>query len=158
VQRPSGEEASELVECGNWRNTPAAIGAVQFGIAAAIVVVATAVTVVTAQRAAVTAPATAPGPEQVELGLSLLVVLGCASGLCLREGLIDLEAAAPQRVRGALTGAFYAVTYIGFGLPLPLTTVGSADSAMILAVMAVLASATAVSRVVRLRRDSHRQN
>ena len=102
--------------------------------------------------------AVAPPTMTLELGLSLLVVLGCASGLLLREGLIDLEAAAPQRVRGALTGAFYTVTYIGFGLPLLLTTVGSSDSAIILAVMAVGASATAVNRAVRLRRDSHRQN
>ena len=100
----------------------------------------------------------APPTIAPELGLALLVMLGCASGLCLREGLIDLEAAAPQRVRGALTGVFYALTYIGFGLPLLLTTVGFAGSTMILAVMAVLASATAVSRAVRLRRDTHRQN
>jgi MFS family permease len=103
--------------------------------------------------------AAAPPTVPLALGLPLLVILGCASGLCLREGLIDLEAAAPQRVRGALTGAFYTVTYIGFGLPLLLTLAGStAASAIILAVMAVLASATAVSRLVRLRRDSHRQN
>ena len=92
------------------------------------------------------------------LGLSLLVVLGCASGLCLREGLIDLEAAAPQRVRGALTGVFYMVTYVGFGLPLLLTVLGSATaSAIILTVMAALALAAAVGRAVRLQRDSHRQ-
>jgi hypothetical protein len=104
------------------------------------------------------ATAAAPPTMAPGLGLSLLVVLGCAAGLCLREGLIDLEAAAPQRRRGALTGAFYAVTYIGFGLPLLLTTIGSAAaSAMILTVMAVLAAAAAVSRAVRLRRDSHRQ-
>jgi MFS family permease len=103
--------------------------------------------------------AAAPPTISLALGLPLLVILGCASGLCLREGLIDLEAAAPQRVRGALTGAFYTVTYIGFALPLSLTLAGStAASAIILAVMAVLASATAVSRTVRLRRDSHRQN
>lgn len=102
--------------------------------------------------------AVAPPTMSLALGLPLFLVLGCASGLCLREGLIDLEAAAPQRVRGALTGAFYVVTYIGFGLPLILTTVGAAVSTMILAVMAVLASATAVSRAVRLRRDSHRQS
>ena len=101
--------------------------------------------------------AAAPPTMPLALGLPLLIVLGCASGLCLREGLIDLEAAAPQRVRGALTGAFYTVSYIGFGLPLLLTVAGStAASAIILAVMAVLASATAVSRTVRLRRDSHR--
>jgi MFS family permease len=103
--------------------------------------------------------AAAPPAMTLGLGLSVLVVLGCASGLLLREGLIDLEAAAPQRVRGALTGAFYTVSYVGFGLPLLLSTVGSAKySAVILAVMVVLALATAVSRAVRLRRDSHRQN
>jgi hypothetical protein len=102
--------------------------------------------------------AVAPPTMSLALGLPLFLVLGCASGLCLREGLIDLEAAAPQRLRGALVGVFYVVTYIGFGLPLILTTVGSAVSAMILAGMAVLASGAAVSRAVRLRRDSHRQN
>lgn len=105
------------------------------------------------------ATAAAPPTIPLALGLPLLVVLGCASGLCLREGLIDLEAAAPQRVRGALTGALYTVTYIGFGLPLLLTVLASATaSAIILAVMSALASAAAVGRAVRLRRDSHRQN
>jgi len=91
------------------------------------------------------------------LGLSLAVLLGSAAGLCLREGLIDLEAAAPQRLRGTLTGAFYALTYLGFGLPLLLSAVGSAESTAILGFMALLAAATALSRAVRLRRDSHRQ-
>lgn len=105
------------------------------------------------------ATAAAPPTIPLALGLPLLVVLGCASGLCLREGLIDLEAAAPQRVRGALTGVFYTVTYIGFGLPLLLTVLASATaSAIILAVISALASAAAVGRAVRLRRDSHRQN
>lgn len=101
--------------------------------------------------------ALAPATISPALGLPLFLVLGCASGLCLREGLIDLEAAAPRRVRGALVGAFYVVTYVGFGLPLILTTVGSAISTTILAVMAALALLTAVSRAVRLRGDAHRQ-
>jgi len=103
---------------------------------------------------------TAAAPPTIAplLGLSLAVILGSAAGLCLREGLIDLEAAAPQRLRGTLTGAFYAVTYVGFGLPPLLSAVGAAESTLILAFMAVLASATAVSRAVRLRRDSHRQD
>jgi hypothetical protein len=46
---------------------------------------------------------------------------------------------------------FYAVTYIGFGLPLLLTTIGSANSAVILTAMAVLATGTAISRAMRLR-------
>lgn len=101
---------------------------------------------------------TALAPPTIPLGLGLLlfVVLGCASGLCLREGLVDLEAAAPQRLRGSLTGVFYVVTYIGFGLPLVMTTVGATASAAILAAMSVLALAAAASRAVRLRRDAHR--
>ena len=102
--------------------------------------------------------ATAPPALTPALVLPLFLILGCASGLCLREGLIDLEAAPPQRLRGALTGVFYVVTYIGFALPLLLATVGSGVSVAILSVMAVLAFATAVARAVRLRRDSHRQN
>ncbi len=102
--------------------------------------------------------AAAPSKMPLVLGLSLVVVLGCAAGLLLREGLIDLEAAAPQRVRGALTGVFYTATYIGFGLPLLLGTIGSAASAIVLVVMAMLAIATAANRAVRLRRNSHRQS
>jgi MFS family permease len=102
--------------------------------------------------------AVAPPTISPAVGVPLFVVLGCASGLCLREGLIDLEAAAPRRLRGALVGVFYVVTYVGFGLPLILTTVGSTVSPAILAAMAALASATAVSRALRLRRDDHRQN
>lgn len=102
--------------------------------------------------------ALAPPALTPALGLPLLLVLGCASGLCLREGLIDLEAAAPPHLRGALTGVFYVVTYVGFALPLVLATVGSAASVVILSVMAVLASVAAVARGVRLRRDSHRRD
>lgn len=103
--------------------------------------------------AATTPPALTPA-----VGIPLLLILGCASGLCLREGLIDLEAAAPQHLRGALTGVFYVVTYIGFALPLLLATAEPGVSAAILSAMAALASVSAVGRAMRLRRDSHRQN
>ncbi|WP_406813559.1 MFS transporter [Mycobacterium sp. M23085] len=102
--------------------------------------------------------ALAPPALTPAIGFPLLLVLGCASGLCLREGLIDLEAAAPPHLRGALTGVFYVITYVGFALPLVLATVGSAASVLILTVMAVLALVTAIARAVRLRRDSHRQS
>jgi len=102
--------------------------------------------------------AVAPPTMTLALALPLLLILGCASGLSLREGLIDLEAAAPQHVRGALTGIFYSVTYIGFGLPLVLTTVGFGGSQLILTAMAALAASAAILRTIRLRRDSHRQS
>jgi hypothetical protein len=102
--------------------------------------------------------ALAPSTITLELGLPLFLILGCASGLCLRAGLIDLETAAPQRLRGALVGAFYVVTYVGFGLPLILTTVGPTASAAILAVMSALALVSAVTRAVRLKRERRRQS
>lgn len=102
--------------------------------------------------------ATTPPSLTPAVGIPLLLVLGCASGLCLREGLIDLEAAEPQHLRGALTGVFYVVTYIGFALPLLLATAEPGVSAAILSAMAALASVSAVGRAMRLRRDSHRQN
>jgi MFS family permease len=98
--------------------------------------------------------AATPSTMTLAFGLPLFLILGCASGLCLRAGLIDLETTAPQRIRGGLTGIFYVVTYIGFGLPLLLTTIGSPRaSAKILSVMAVLASLAAISRALRLRRN-----
>ena len=103
--------------------------------------------------------AAAPPTITPQHGLMLFLVLGAASGLALRGGLIDLETAAPQRIRGTLTGAFYAMTYIGFGLPLLLATLGSATAtAMVLAAMAVLASVAAAARAVRLQRDAHRRS
>lgn len=105
------------------------------------------------------AVAAAPANVPLGLGLSLVLLLGCASGLCLREGLIDLEAAAPQHVRGTLTGVFYAMTYVGFGLPLVLTVLGSAGAkSAVLSTLAVLAAAAGLIRAARLRRNSHRWN
>lgn len=102
--------------------------------------------------------AATPADIPLGLGISVVVLLGCASGLCLREGLIDLEAAAPQRVRGTLTGAFYSVTYLGFALPLLLTILGPGrESTMIFVALAGSAGAAAISRAVRLRRNLHRQ-
>jgi MFS family permease len=103
--------------------------------------------------------AAAPSKMPLGVGLSLLVILGCASGLLLREGLIDLEATAPRRLRGALTGTFYTVSYLGFGLPMLLSSIGSGNAgAMILAVLAMLALTAAATRAIRLRRVSHRQS
>jgi MFS family permease len=128
-----------IARLGNWGPRAGTIGAALAAISYAAI--------------ALSPPTMSPA-----MSVALMLLLGCASGLSLREGLIDLEAAAPQHVRGMLTGAFYALTYIGFGLPLLLTSVGSSGSQLILAVMAVLAATAAVTRTVRLRRDSHRQN
>lgn len=83
------------------------------------------------------------GGEQVGLPLFVLacVVMGVAYGLCLREGLLDVESLAPPARRGALTGLFYVVTYVGFGLPLLLTVLtpyaGVVAPPVVLAVVAL---------------------
>jgi MFS family permease len=128
-----------IARAGSWGPRAGTVGAALAALAYALIAVA-------------------PPTMTLTLALPLLLILGCASGLSLREGLIDLEAAAPQHVRGALTGAFYALTYIGFGLPLLLTTVGFSGAPVILVVMAALAAAAAIFRTIRLRADSHRQN
>lgn len=45
------------------------------------------------------------------------VFLGLAYGLCLREGLLDVETFSPPEKRGAVIGVYYVATYIGFGYP-----------------------------------------
>jgi MFS family permease len=81
------------------------------------------------------------------------VILGAAYGLCLRQGLLDVETLSPPEVRGTLTGVFYAVTYLGFGLPVLLVAIAPAvgEKAPMI-VLAVLAGAVAVVRVVQMRR------
>ncbi len=128
-----------IARAGSWGPRAGTVGAALAALAYALIAVA-------------------PPTMTLTLALPLLLILGCASGLSLREGLIDLEAAAPQHVRGALTGAFYALTYIGFGLPLLLTTVGLSGAPIILVGMAALAASAAIFRTIRLRRDSHRQS
>jgi MFS family permease len=81
------------------------------------------------------------------------VVLGVAYGLCLRQGLVDVETLSPPEIRGTLTGAFFAVTYLGFGLPVLLVAIGPTvgDTAPMI-VLSALAGAVAALRAVQTRR------
>jgi MFS family permease len=82
--------------------------------------------------------------------VAVALVLGIAYGLCLRQGLVDVETLSPPRLRGTLTGIFWAVTYLGFGLPVLLVTiepvVGITAPMIVLSIVAV---AVAVLRAVR---------
>jgi hypothetical protein len=49
------------------------------------------------------------------------IVLGCAYGLCLVAGLIEVQRLADQRALAAATAAYYALTYVGFAAPFLLT-------------------------------------
>ncbi|MGC0365550.1 hypothetical protein ABH922_003534 [Rhodococcus sp. 27YEA15] len=90
---------------------------------------------------------------RLELFVVCTLVLGVAYGLCLREGLLDLESLAPAARRGTLTGIFYVGTYLGFGLPLLLVVLEPIVGPSVpLLALAVVAGGAAATRMVRLRR------
>ncbi|WP_291314604.1 MFS transporter [Corynebacterium sp. UBA2622] len=82
------------------------------------------------------------------------VLLGAAYGLCLRDGLLDVNTYAPPAHRGRVMGMYYAATYVGFGLP-PLIQwleprVGPSLPFFVLAALAVV-SATVRAAQIRSR-------
>jgi MFS family permease len=94
----------------------------------------------------------------IPLAVVTFVLLGIGYGLCLRAGLLDLTIWGPPEHRGTLTGLFYLVTYLGFGVP-PLLeairpTVGAATPLLALASLAWL---SALSRWWRLRKSQATQ-
>lgn len=79
--------------------------------------------------------------------VAVALVLGIAYGLCLRQGLADVETLAPSRLRGTLTGVFWAITYLGFGLPVLLVAIEPAVGITApLIVLSVSAAAVAIWR------------
>lgn len=91
------------------------------------------------------------GENHSPLGFAgIAVVLGVAYGLCLRDGLVDVETMAPARTRGVLTGLFYVVAYLGFGLPTFLTFAEPRMGTTVpLTVIAATALLVAVHRAAR---------
>ena len=76
------------------------------------------------------------------------VVLGCAYGLCLVSGLIEVGRLARPEAMGSLTSVYYALAYIGFATPYLLTLASPlADYQTLLLILAAaaLTSAAAVA-------------
>jgi hypothetical protein len=71
------------------------------------------------------------------------IVFGCAYGLCLVAGLVEVQRLAPPVALAGLTAIFYAIAYLGFALPFVLALAANAASyAWLLAITAALALAT----------------
>lgn len=85
-------------------------------------------------------------PNPVEF-VAASILLGSGYGLCLREGLLDVETYAPLPKRGLAIGVFYVGAYLGFGLPLLLRALQPA--AGITAPIVVLAALAVTSAVIR---------
>ncbi|TVX78367.1 MFS transporter [Corynebacterium sp. NML180780] len=80
-------------------------------------------------------------------------LLGLAYGLCLREGLLDVDEYTPPEKRGRVIGLYYVATYIGFGVsPLIAWTTPRVGPSLPFAVFTVLAAGSALIRSVQIRR------
>ena len=82
--------------------------------------------------------------QEVWLLVPCAIVLGCAYGLCLVGGLVEVQRIAGPDGLARLTAHYYALTYLGFAAPY-LLAVGAhtASYAVLLAGAAALALATA---------------
>jgi hypothetical protein len=73
------------------------------------------------------------------------ILLGCAYGLCLVAGLIEVQRIAGPDAVGSLTAVFYALSYLGFATPFLLTlAVSVASYPILLSIAIALALATAL--------------
>jgi predicted MFS family arabinose efflux permease len=82
--------------------------------------------------------------RQIWLLVPASIVLGCAYGLCLVAGLVEIQRLADQRTLGALTAAYYTLAYLGFAAPFLLAlAVRLASYPTLLTVAAALALGTA---------------
>ena len=80
------------------------------------------------------------------------IFLGLAYGLCLREGLLDVDTFSPPEKRGSVIGVYYVATYIGFGFPPLIEWLdGYVGPSLPYWVLASLALVSAVIRTVQIR-------
>lgn len=84
------------------------------------------------------------GELSVAAFVACALLLGTAYGLCLRDGLVDVERLAPADARAVTIGVFYVCTYLGFGLPVTLERLrgvtGVTAPLLALAALALLAA------------------
>lgn len=98
--------------------------------------------------------AVAAAIQQVWLLVPCAIVLGCAYGLCLVAGLVEVQRLAGEGGLAGLTAAYYALTYLGFAAPYVLALAASVASyTVLLLITAALAFGTAA--VVTRRSAEH---
>ncbi|MDR7330660.1 MFS transporter [Corynebacterium guangdongense] len=81
------------------------------------------------------------------------MVLGCAYGLSLQQGLLDVSYLAPARSHGIAVGIFYVAAYLGFGLPvimeLLLPLAGARSPFLVLSLLALVSALIRSAQIVR---------
>jgi MFS family permease len=84
--------------------------------------------------------------QQAWLLVPCAIVLGCAYGLCLVAGLIEVQRIAREGEVASLTAVYYALTYLGFAVPYLLALAAHlASYPVLLLITAALALATAAT-------------
>jgi len=85
--------------------------------------------------------------RQTWLLVPCALVLGCAYGLCLVAGLIEVQQLADGDSLAGLTAVYYALTYLGFAAPYLLALAAHlAGYPVLLALTAALTTAASVAR------------
>ena len=88
----------------------------------------------------------------VAMFVAASVCLGLAYGMCLREGLLDVDTFSPAEKRGSVIGVYYVATYIGFGFPPLIEWLnGHVGPSLPYWVLAVGALTSALVRTVQIR-------
>ena len=84
-------------------------------------------------------------PWSVALGIFAAITLGCAYGMALQCGLLEVQRYAHNSNLAAFTAVFYTLAYLGFGFPMVLSALsGVASYPVMLGAGAVIAAASGI--------------
>ena len=76
-------------------------------------------------------------------------LLGCGYGLCLVSGLLETQRLASREDLASLTAIYYAVTYVGFAVPIVLAELERVAAAPLLLVLTGALAALSAGQVAR---------
>jgi MFS family permease len=83
------------------------------------------------------------------LVLPAAALLGCGYGLCIVSGLLETQRLARREDLASLTAIYYALTYVGFAMPIVLAELERVAAAPLLLVLTGALAATSAGQVLR---------
>jgi hypothetical protein len=76
-------------------------------------------------------------------------LLGCGYGLCIVAGLLETQRLASSEDLASLTAVYYALTYVGFAVPIVLAELGRLAAAPLLLLLTGALTAITAGQVLR---------
>lgn len=96
-------------------------------------------------------------PWSVAVGILAAITLGCAYGMALQCGLLEVQRYAHNSNLAAFTAVFYTLAYLGFGFPMVLSALsGVASYPVMLGAGAVIAAASGILMFVAVKVHNRR--